>query len=1051
MKKTKLFSLTALALIGILGLSSCSSQGPKGDKGDQGIQGETGPKGDKGDPGENGEDGEDGATWLTGTTKPADTLGKLGDMYLNTSNGDVYQKEADGWKLKMNIQGEDGEDGKDGHNGSNGSTGPKGDTAWSNTILPVEGGYISANVGSATVGEEVTFTFNPTDSNSSFVWNIQNNGTVVNSSTGLTTTLTMMEGGFVVGGKVATSATTTITDGTLKVEVPSGAAEGKTIVAAVSEDVSVSSIHFDGTLNNNPVVISGTTNENGEKTTLTLNNESTIQNVSDLTFNDLTIISDVTTEEKGSLITVNNKDGSLSFNNVDFEVPTTEAGKGVTDSLIKAEVPSISLSGVTANFETQNNSVSLLGSQSTPLKELTVSGSNIDGTKGTAIHVQRFEQNAAINIKDSEFNCVTNFMMLAEKGSNTGAADTKNVDINLENVTINDNNVNPIIMFNLWENEGVDSASYFDVNVKDVYHNGTKLTKDNLKTEYEYINNVETASTVSTLSEEVNLLADEQILTRNTKGGLLAVYDVAWDGPNGRYSKKEVSTDDSVYPTVVIDGTTLSKASDFVKLVGTTGEVKKGENIFINGQYYSEVTYIDDNGVKTVVRGTPVKELKFASGDGLSEDTALVISSDAQFQLLNKIPGVGNPTINTYKTVDSLYFKLSNDIEVSAPISYFNGHLNGDNHTITFGSAFDCENLVTKSLFTNVYGKNVSFRNVSFNMHDNQNIVLMNYIWDSNFYLHNVDLENVDFNVLDSGVLNVNSGNFGFVTNNAPFTGNDTEEVAWSFKDVDITGSVNNIGTCTSVYIGSGPCPAGAEKVYNIKLEFTDCDVKGNFNSFEQVGIFYGNGSYYTDATKIKGKITATNCTFIGKAFAEKASAFSYANEAVENIADEMINNGLTVSGEGIKKGYDEVEGEIHLAYKDGLFVTNLEKNESSSYSLVFSVNTIVVDSKNNVSNGRKIMFDLENDSTLSETTITGVKAISSEDYKKVDASYEGSFDSLLENWKVDVVVSQEGVVYIIFDSEQSNFVSVKEGTTAYVVEKQDGKIIKRSTITFNK
>lgn len=163
MKKTKLLSLTALALIGILGLSSCSSQGPKGDKGDQGIQGETGPKGDKGDPGENGEDGEDGATWLTGTTKPADTLGKLGDMYLNTSNGDVYQKEADGWKLKMNIQGEDGEDGKDGHNGSNGSTGPKGDTAWSNTILPTTGGNIGVNLGSAVEGSEVIFTFEPDD------------------------------------------------------------------------------------------------------------------------------------------------------------------------------------------------------------------------------------------------------------------------------------------------------------------------------------------------------------------------------------------------------------------------------------------------------------------------------------------------------------------------------------------------------------------------------------------------------------------------------------------------------------------------------------------------------------------------------------------------------------------------------------------------------------------------------------------------------------------------------------------------------------------------
>ena len=112
MKKTKLLSLTALTLIGLLGLSSCSgTPGEKGDKGDPGEQGETGEKGDKGDPGEDGKDGEDGSVWLTGTGAPTSTLGKEGDMYLNTSNGDVYQKEADGRKLKMNIQGEDGADG----------------------------------------------------------------------------------------------------------------------------------------------------------------------------------------------------------------------------------------------------------------------------------------------------------------------------------------------------------------------------------------------------------------------------------------------------------------------------------------------------------------------------------------------------------------------------------------------------------------------------------------------------------------------------------------------------------------------------------------------------------------------------------------------------------------------------------------------------------------------------------------------------------------------------------------------------------------------------
>ena len=77
-------------------------------------------------------------------------------MYLNTTNGDVYQKESAGWTLKMNIKGEDGEDGKDGANGSNGSTGSKGDTAWSNTILPSENGYVIPSVGSGVKGTKFT-------------------------------------------------------------------------------------------------------------------------------------------------------------------------------------------------------------------------------------------------------------------------------------------------------------------------------------------------------------------------------------------------------------------------------------------------------------------------------------------------------------------------------------------------------------------------------------------------------------------------------------------------------------------------------------------------------------------------------------------------------------------------------------------------------------------------------------------------------------------------------------------------------------------------------
>lgn len=77
----------------------------KGEKGDTGSQGPTGPAGPQGEP------GSDGSTVLSGNGQPANQLGKNGDVYINLSTGDYYQKENDAWTLKGNIKGPQGEQG----------------------------------------------------------------------------------------------------------------------------------------------------------------------------------------------------------------------------------------------------------------------------------------------------------------------------------------------------------------------------------------------------------------------------------------------------------------------------------------------------------------------------------------------------------------------------------------------------------------------------------------------------------------------------------------------------------------------------------------------------------------------------------------------------------------------------------------------------------------------------------------------------------------------------------------------------------------------------
>ena len=93
-------------------------------KGPQGPTGSTGPQGSVGLP------GTDGATWITGDIVPADTTGNDGDMYLNTTTCDLYQKIDGSWGEPIcNIKGAQGETGPEGPQGDVGPEGPSGGPA----------------------------------------------------------------------------------------------------------------------------------------------------------------------------------------------------------------------------------------------------------------------------------------------------------------------------------------------------------------------------------------------------------------------------------------------------------------------------------------------------------------------------------------------------------------------------------------------------------------------------------------------------------------------------------------------------------------------------------------------------------------------------------------------------------------------------------------------------------------------------------------------------------------------------------------------------------
>ena len=101
-------------------------KGEKGNNGLNGNNGQDGQNGQDGNDGKDGSDGKNGTSLLTGNEIPSNTLGSIGDSYINTSTFDYYIKNESGWNKIGNIKGSKGDTGYTGSSGSNGKDGKDG-------------------------------------------------------------------------------------------------------------------------------------------------------------------------------------------------------------------------------------------------------------------------------------------------------------------------------------------------------------------------------------------------------------------------------------------------------------------------------------------------------------------------------------------------------------------------------------------------------------------------------------------------------------------------------------------------------------------------------------------------------------------------------------------------------------------------------------------------------------------------------------------------------------------------------------------------------------
>ena len=119
-----LLILLTLAITIALLLAACSKAGSKGATGPAGPQG---PAGLQGTSGSQGAAGPAGSQIFEGNGIPADTLGNVGDFYINEANDSLYgPKTLSGWGTAISLQGTAGATGTPGTPGAPGSAGATG-------------------------------------------------------------------------------------------------------------------------------------------------------------------------------------------------------------------------------------------------------------------------------------------------------------------------------------------------------------------------------------------------------------------------------------------------------------------------------------------------------------------------------------------------------------------------------------------------------------------------------------------------------------------------------------------------------------------------------------------------------------------------------------------------------------------------------------------------------------------------------------------------------------------------------------------------------------
>lgn len=377
------------------------------------------------------------------------------------------------------------------------------------------------------------------------------------------------------------------------------------------------------------------------------------------------------------------------------------------------------------------------------------------------------------------------------------------------------------------------------------------------------------------------------------------------------------------------------------------------------------VLYVSTFSPFTYIYDKPVN--KFSGGDG-TEEYPYLIATIEDLEALESFDFESNP---------NCFFKQTSDITPTKAIKAdpISGTYDGNGHTLDLSQMPS----TTISLFNNLYNSicgHLTFKNLNMLMGNTPIALIRDVDWGTTY---GADFENITFNTKESGkILKTNLNNFGFVVIDPLYTGGSEGEPAYNFKNITNNVSLQNEGTCTGVFIGSGPCFEAKSN-----LSFDNCVNNGNITGTDYVGYLYGNPSYISDCQKSNSTITATNCQNSGTLDA------TLKNTGICAVAPkyEALNNAVTGSGTfKVGGAFTNLPAipEVKISQDNATFALNGDADPSYSYKMVVNVQSIYTvkdgqdwatienfkpsSANSYVSNGVKYISDIKPDASITGT-----------------------------------------------------------------------------------